>query len=155
MFKLLSLFIKCFTFFVFFCLVLSAICLEDLFKVCLCVCVNYVWYQQIPNKNGILTSTIMTTKNHSFFLSIYNVYSCLCSYVFISIFRSINLSFIVYILLSVYLSDFCFSLSFLSVSRFCSENGITRRCGVDEVALNHIVAECVKHVRKEEKILEY
>ncbi|CAC5386663.1 unnamed protein product [Mytilus coruscus] len=32
-----------------------------------------------------------------------------------------------------------------TISRFCSENGIARRCGVDEGALNHIVAECVKH----------
>ncbi|CAC5373737.1 unnamed protein product [Mytilus coruscus] len=32
-----------------------------------------------------------------------------------------------------------------TISRFCSDNGITRRCGVDEGALNHIVAECVKH----------
>lgn len=42
-----------------------------------------------------------------------------------------------------------------TISRFCSENGITSRCGVDEGVLNHIVAECVKHVRKEGKILEY
>ncbi|VDI36438.1 Hypothetical predicted protein [Mytilus galloprovincialis] len=42
-----------------------------------------------------------------------------------------------------------------TISHFCSENGITWRCGVDEGALNNIVAECVKHVRKEGKILEY